>query len=98
MVQVPKIHRDRLGVAEQEGRMRQQKQARKKHGAKGIDMLEGVEADPAELPGGVVPKPVRHKAVGGLVKGDGDEEGKHPDGELVERDVQSIARSVQMMG
>ena len=64
--------------------MRQQQHARQNHGAEGVDMLERIEADPAELPGGVVAEPVRHKAVRGLVEGDGDEERQHPDREVVE--------------
>jgi hypothetical protein len=42
-------------------------------------MLEGIEADPAELPGGAVAKLVCHEGVGGLVKGDGDKKREHPD-------------------
>ena len=49
----------------------------------GIDMLQRVEADPAELKGGVVAEPVRDKAVGGLVEGDGDDERQHPDRDVV---------------
>jgi hypothetical protein len=40
VVQVPEIDRDRLGIAEQERRMRQQQHARKDHGPERIDMLE----------------------------------------------------------
>ena len=50
----------------------------------GIDMLERIEADAAELPGGVVAEPVRDKAVRGLVKGDGDDERQHPDRDVVQ--------------
>ncbi len=46
-------------------------------------MLEGIEADPAKLPGGIVAEPVCHKGVRGLVEGDGDEEGEHPDRNVV---------------
>jgi hypothetical protein len=59
--------------------MRQQKHAWKNHGPKWIDMLQGVEADPAELPGGVIAQPVGHKGVRGLVEGDGDQDREHPD-------------------
>ena len=47
-------------------------------------MLKGVEADPAELPGRVVAKAVGDKAVGGLMKGDGDEERQHPDRKVID--------------
>ena len=90
MVKVPEIHRDRLGVAEQERGMRQQQHARQNHGAEGIDMLERVEADAAEFPGGIVAEPVCHKGVRGLVKGDRDEEGEYPDRDVVQRDVQTV--------
>ena len=83
MVQVPEIDGNRLGIAEHERRMRQQQHAGKDHRAEWIDMLQRVETDAAELPGGVVAKPVRHKGVGGLVKGDGDEEREHPDRDVV---------------
>ena len=59
--------------------MRQQQHARQNHGAERIDMLDRIEADPAKLPGGIVAEPVGHKGVRGLVEGDGDEEGEHPD-------------------
>ena len=68
--------------------MRQQQDARQDHGAEGIDMLERIEADAAELQGGVVAEPVRDKAVRRLVEGDGDDERQHPDREVVEGDVQ----------
>ena len=55
----------------------------KHHGAEGIDMLERIEADPAELLGGVVAEPVRDKGVGGLVEGDGDEERQDPDRDVI---------------
>ncbi len=63
--------------------MRQQKHARKNHGPERIDMLERIEADPAELPGGIVAKLVGHKGVRGLVEGDGDQERKHPNRNVV---------------
>ena len=59
--------------------MRQQQQAGENDGAEGVDMLERIEADPAELLGGVVAEPVGDKGVGGLMEGDGDHERQHPD-------------------
>jgi hypothetical protein len=47
-------------------------------------MLEGIEADPAELPGGIVAELVCHKGVSGLVEGDGDEERENPDRNVVQ--------------
>ena len=73
--------------------MRQQQHAGKNDGAERIDMLERVEADPTKLQGGVVPEPVGHKGVRGLVEGDGDEEGEDPDGEVVQRNIHVISLS-----
>ena len=42
-------------------------------------MLERIEADAALFPGGVVAKMMRDKAVGRLMKGDGDDERQNPD-------------------
>ena len=61
----------------------------------GVDMLERIEADPAELPGGIVAEPMRDKAVRGLMEGDGDDERQYPDREAVERDVHSRSAPVR---
>ena len=50
-------------------------------------MLERIETDAAALPGGVVAKMVRDKAVGRLMKGDGDDERQDPDRNGVKRAV-----------
>ena len=71
--------------------MRQQQHRRQHQRAEGIDVLERIEADPAELIGGVVAEPVRDKAVGGLMEGDGDDERQDPDRDVVEGDVQSMS-------
>ena len=90
MVEVAEIHRHRLGVAEQERRVREQQHGGQDHGAERVDMLQRVEADAPKLPGGVVTEPVCDKAVRGLMEGDGDQEGEHPGGDVVERDVQAL--------
>ena len=41
-------------------------------------MFERIEADPAELPGGIVAQPVGDKSVGGLMKGDRNQDREHP--------------------
>ena len=64
--------------------MRQQQYPGQNQGAEGVDMPERVETDPAEPEGGVVAKPVRDKAVRGLVKGNGDDEREHPDRDVVQ--------------
>ena len=64
--------------------MRQQQNTRQHHGAEGIDMFQRIEADAAELPGGVVTQPVRDKSVRGFVKGDRDDERQHPDRQRIE--------------
>ncbi len=64
--------------------------------AKRVDVLQRVEADAAEFPGGVVAEPMRDKAVRGFVKGDGDDERQHPDGDVVGGDVQTRAALVSL--
>ena len=61
-------------------------------------MLERVEADPAELPGGLIAELVCHKAMRGLVEGDGDEEGEDPDGEVVQRNIHVIPLQLKAIG
>ena len=68
--------------------MGQQQHGRQQQGAERIDMLERIETDAAPLPGGVVAEMVRDKAVGGLMKGDGDDQRQHPDGYGIEGAVQ----------
>src|SRR5664279_3111375 len=50
-------------------------------------MPERIEADAAEVEGGVVAQRVRDKAVGSLVEGDGDDERQCPDRQVVEGHV-----------
>ena len=51
-------------------------------------MFQRVEADAAEVIGGAVTEAVRDKAVGRLVKGDGDDERDDPNRQVVKGDVQ----------
>jgi hypothetical protein len=53
--------------------VRQQQDGRHDQGAERIDVPQRVEADPALVPGGVVAEMMRDKAVGGFMKGDGDD-------------------------
>ena len=71
--------------------MGQQQHPRQQHRAEGIDVLERIEADAAELLGGVVAEPVRDKGVRGLVKGDGDDQRQDPDRDVVKGDVQGMS-------
>ena len=59
--------------------MRQQQQAGENHGPERIDMLQGVEADPAELPGGIVAELVGTKAWAASWKVMAIRSGKYPD-------------------
>ena len=93
MVQVPEVDRDRLGVAEQERRMRQQQHARQDHRPERVDMLDRIEAHPAKLPGGIVAELIRHEGMRGLVERDGDQEGEDPDRDGVQCDVHVISLS-----
>ena len=68
--------------------MRQQQHARQRQGPEGIDVFQRIEADAAELLCGVVAEPPGDEAVGGLVKGDGDEERDHPDRKIIQREIQ----------
>ena len=77
-------HRYRLGVAEQERRVRQQQNARQYHRAEGIDVPERVKTDASEIPGGIVAEPVCDESMRRLVKGDRDHQRQHPDRQRVE--------------
>ncbi len=68
--------------------MREQQHAGQQDGSEGIDMPDRVEGDAPEFEGGVVAEPMRDEAVGGLVKGDGDDQRQHPDRKLVGGNVQ----------
>ena len=58
----------------QDEKAEQRHHRRQDQRAEWVDMLQRVEADPAELPGGVVAEPVRDKAVRRLMKRDGDDQ------------------------
>src|SRR6185295_13717215 len=78
----------RFGIAEQERRVRQQQKPRQQDGAERIDVLERIETDAAEFPGGIVAEAVSHETMRRLMKRDRDDQRKYPDREVVKRDVE----------
>ena len=87
MAQAAVIDRYRFGVAEQERRARQQHHCRQQDGAERIDVLERVEADAPQFPGGIVTEAVRDKGVGGLMKRDGKDHRQYPGRSTIQRDI-----------
>ena len=57
-------------------------------------MPERIETDAAAFPGGVVAEMMRDKAVGRLVKGDGDDQRQDPDRNGVEGGIHVIILTV----
>jgi hypothetical protein len=78
MPQRPVIHRHRLSIAKQEGRVQQQQQSGQQQCAKWIDVLERVETHATEAPGSLVTAQKRDQPVRGLMEGDGDDDRDHP--------------------
>ena len=92
VAQRPEIDRHRLGVAEQEGRAREQQQRGQDDGAERVDMAERVEAD-APLPRRrFVAEEAGDVSVRGLVEGDGDQNRQQPDRNEV-RQVHKVGRA-----
>jgi hypothetical protein len=88
VVERAKIHRHRLGVAEQERRMRHQQKGRQQDRAERVDMFDWIETDAAEFPGGIVAEAASDEAMGSLMKRDCDDQGEDPDREVIEGDVE----------
>ncbi len=72
---VLEIHRHRLGVAEQKGRVDHQKQGREQHRAERIDMPQRIEGDASGPPGRVIAENMGHIAMRGFVQGNGQHQG-----------------------
>ncbi len=85
IAQRPEIDRHRLGVAEQEGRVREHQQRRQQDRAERVDVFERIEADAPAQPCRVVAEEPRDIAMGSLVKGDGDHQRDDPSRKLIER-------------
>ena len=85
-----KVHRNRLGVTKKEGRTQQQEHRRQHDRTERIDVLEGIEADPALAPGRVVAEPMRHEAVRRLMEGNGQDDRHHPGRSGVDRHGQLL--------
>ena len=68
--------------------MGQQQDRRQEHRAEGIDVLCRIEADAAEVPGGIVAEAMGDKGVGGLMKGNGEDQRQDPDRNVVNGEVQ----------
>ena len=83
IAQCAKVDRDRFCVAEQERRAHQQEERRQQDRSERVDVFEWIEADPAELPGGIVAQEVCDEAMRGLVKRDGDHERYDPGGHYI---------------
>jgi len=78
--------------------MRQQQHARQDHGPERVDVFDRIEADPAQLPGGIVAELVGHEGMRGLVERDGDQEGEDPYREAVKWDVQAVCPGSRVEG
>ena len=85
IVQCAEIHRHRLGVAEQEGRVQEDQQARHEDRAERVDVLERIEGHAALLPGGAVAEAQGDEPVRGLVQRDGEDGRYDPGGDRVDR-------------
>jgi hypothetical protein len=73
-----KVHGNRLGVAKKERDTKQQEHGRQHDRPERIDVLQGIEADPAQPPGRIVAEPVCDKAVRRLVQRDGQDDRHDP--------------------
>ena len=71
--------------------MCEQQHRRQHQRAERIDMLEWIEADAAQFPGGLVAELVGHETVGRLMEGDGEDERQDPDRYVIEGNVQGMS-------
>ena len=73
--------------------MRKQQHRRQDQGAERVDVPERVEADAAELRGGIVSEPVGDEGMRSLVESDGEHEGEHPHRQVIKGYIHQLIRS-----